>query len=265
MPDLLVDRHGHLTVFTLNRPHKLNALTRGMGEEFMSAMAEFEADRDQYVAIITGTGDKAFSSGVDLNELASRLEAGSATGNADTLSVDFWGVGKCPKPTIAAVNGLAVAGGLELCLNCDIRVVASSAWFGVFEVKRGLMANVAVNLLARYMPIGDALYMLLTADRVSAQDALRLGLAQKVVDRESLMDEAMRVAEMIAQNSQVAVQASKRVAYFWRNLAIRESMEYYQVVNQQLLLSDDVIEGVRAFAEKRPPRFSNRWPERADS
>jgi enoyl-CoA hydratase/carnithine racemase len=265
MPDLLVDRHGHVTVFILNRPQKLNALTRSMGEEFMLAMAEFNADRDQYVAIITGAGDKAFSSGLDLSELASVLEAGSATSNAGAASADLWGLGQCPKPTIAAVNGLAVAGGLELSLSCDIRIVADSAWFAVFEVKRGIMANIAVNLLTRYMPIGDALYMLLTADRISAQDALRLGLAQKVVDRESLMDAAMQVAEMITHNSQVAVQASKRVAYFWRNLAIRESMDYYQAVNQQLMLCDDAVEGVRAFAEKRPPRFTNRWPERADS
>ena len=264
MSDVLVDRHGHVTVFTLNRPQKLNALTRSMGEEFMLAMAEFDADRDQYVAIITGAGDKAFSSGVDLTELASVLEASSATSTAGAASVDLWGVGHSPKPTIAAVNGLAVAGGLELSLNCDIRIVADSAWFGVFEVKRGIMASIAVNLLARYIPIGDALYMLLTADRISAQDALRLGLAQKVVDREALMDTAMRVADMITQNSQVAVQASKRVAYFWRNLAIRESMDYYRAVNQQLMLCDDVFEGVRAFAEKRPPRFNNRWPERAD-
>jgi enoyl-CoA hydratase/carnithine racemase len=263
MSDLLVERNGHVTVFTLNRPQKLNALTRSMGEEFMLAMAEFDADHDQYVAIITGAGDKAFSSGVDLTELASVLEAGSDTSTADTASVDLWGLGHSPKPIIAAVNGLAVAGGLELCLSCDIRIVADSAWLGVFEVKRGIMARTAVNLLTRYIPIGDALYMLLTADRISAQDALRLGLAQKVVDRESLMDVTMGIAEMITQNSQVAVQASKRVAYYWRNLAIRESMDYYDAVNQQLMVCDDVFEGVRAFAEKRAPRFNNRWPERS--
>ena len=101
----------------------------------------------------------------------------------------------------------------------------------------------------------------MTADRVTAQDALRLGLVQKVVPRDQLMDESIRVAEMIAANSQVAVQASKRVAYFWRNLAIRESLEYYKSINQRLMLCDDPLEGPRAFAEKREPKFSNRWPE----
>ena len=262
MSDLLVERRGHVTVFILNRPDKLNAMTRSMGREFTAAFGEFEADPDQYVAVITGAGNRAFSSGADLTELASRIERSSSSRPTGAASVDLWGVGSSAKPTIAAVNGLAVAGGLELSLNCDIRIVADTAWFGVFEVKRGIMAGIAVNLLARYMPIGDALYMLMTADRISAADALRLGLAQKVVPPGALMDEVMRVAEMIAANSQVAVQASKQVAYFWRNLAIRESMDYYRAVQQRLMLCDDVIEGPRAFAQKRAPQFSNRWPER---
>lgn len=259
MSDLLVERHGHITVFTLNRPQKLNSLGGTMSEELTSGMGEFDADPDQYVAIITGAGDRAFSSGADLSDMADRFAGGAR--NVGTTSVDLWGVGSSPKPVIAAVNGLAVAGGLELALNCDIRIAAEEAWFGVFEVKRGIMAGIAVNLLARYIPFGDALYMLMTADRVAAADALRLGLVQKVVPREKLMEESFRVAEMIASNSQVAVQASKRVAYFWRNLAIRESLEYYKSINQRLMLCDDVLEGPRAFAEKREPKFSNRWPE----
>jgi enoyl-CoA hydratase/carnithine racemase len=260
MSDLLVERHGHVTVFTLNRPEKLNSLAGTLSEELTSGMAEFDADPDQYVAIITGAGDRAFSSGADLTELAAR-NAGGGSPNVGTTSVDLWGVGSSPKPVIAAVNGLAVAGGLELSLNCDIRIAAEEAWFGVFEVKRGIMAGIAVNLLARYIPFGDALYMLMTADRVPAPDALRLGLVQKVVPRDRLMEESLRVAEMIAANSQVAVQASKRVAYHWRNLAIRESLDYYQAINQRLMLCDDVLEGPRAFAEKRQPHYANRWPE----
>jgi enoyl-CoA hydratase/carnithine racemase len=261
MPDLLVDRQKHVTVLTLNRPHKLNALGGTLRQDLTSAVAEFNADPEQSVAIITGAGDRAFSAGADLNEVAERVATSGP--NVGTDSVDLAGVGTSPKPIIAAINGLAVAGGLELSLNCDIRIAADTAWFGVFEVKRGIMAGVAVNLLARYMPLGDALYMLMTADRVTAQDALRLGLVQKVVPKDALMDECLRVAEMIASNSQVAVQASKRVAYFWRNLAIRESLEFYKSVNQRLMLCDDVLEGPRAFAEKREPHFSNRWPEQS--
>ena len=261
MSDLLIHRHEHISVFTLNRPDKLNSLGGTLSQDPTSAMAEFDADPDQYVAIITGAGDRAFSAGADLTTWRPAPAVGAR--NVGTSSVDLWGVGSSPKPVIAAVNGLAVAGGLELSLNCDIRIASDAAWFGVFEVKRGIMAGVAVNLLARYMPLGDALYMLMTADRVTAEDALRLGLVQKVVPADDLMAESMRVAEMIASNSQVAVQASKKVAYFWRNLAIRESLDYYKAVNQRLMLCDDVLEGPRAFAEKRPPVFSNRWPEDA--
>jgi enoyl-CoA hydratase/carnithine racemase len=263
MADVLVTRRDRVTVFTLNRPQKLNAMTRAMGQEFMQAFGDFEADPDQHVAVITGAGDRAFSAGADLTEVAARNTGGSGGRPAGATSVDLWGVGRSAKPTIAAINGLAVGGGLELSLNCDIRIAADTAWFGAFEVRRGMMAGIAVNLLARYMPIGDALYMLMTADRVSAEDALRLGLAQRVVPAGSLTGEVMRVAELISQNSQVAVQASKRVAYFWRNLAIRESMDYYRAVQQRLLLCDDVVEGPRAFAEGRPPQFTHRWPERA--
>ncbi|MBO0729410.1 MAG: enoyl-CoA hydratase/isomerase family protein [Acidimicrobiaceae bacterium] len=258
MSDVLVERQGHTTIITLHRPEKLNAFTTAMGDELTGIMGEFDRDPDQYVAIITGAGDRAFSSGFDLSEMAGRFGAGNVS--AGVSSVDLWGVGSSPKPTIAAVNGLAVAGGFELALNCDIRVAADSAWFGLFEVKRGIMAGVGVNLLARYLPFGEALYLLMTADRLNAEDAARLGLVQRLTPSARLMDTAMGIAEMIGANSQVAVQASKHVAYQWRNLAIREQIELYRAVNQRLLLCEDAVEGARAFVEKRDPVFVNRWP-----
>jgi enoyl-CoA hydratase/carnithine racemase len=256
--DVLVERLGHITLITLNRPEKLNSFTDSMTAELTAVMEDFNRDTDQYVAIITGSGDRAFSSGFDLNEMASRFGEGNVS--VGIASVDLWGVGNSPKPTIAAINGLAVAGGFELALNCDIRVAAETAWFGLFEVKRGIMAGVGVNTLARYLPLGEALYLLMTADRLSAEDARRFGLVQRLSAADQLMDSAMRIAEMIASNSQVAVQASKQVAYFWRNLAIREQVDFYRAVNQRLLLCEDVLEGPRAFAEKRDPVFVNRWP-----
>jgi enoyl-CoA hydratase/carnithine racemase len=257
LPELLVERDGHITVITLNRPDQLNAFTTAMTRDLTQAMAEFDADSEQYVAIITGAGDRAFSSGRDLKELAAnstnRLEV-------QLSDPDLWGVGSSPKPTIAAINGLAVAGGFELSLNCDIRVASESAWFGLFEVKRGIMPGVGSRLLARYLSPGDALYLLMTADRMSAHDALARGLVQKLAPGPELMALALRVAEMIAANSQVAVQATKKVAYFSRNAGMREQFELYQEVNRGLLLCDDPAEGVRAFAENRPPEFTNRWP-----
>jgi enoyl-CoA hydratase/carnithine racemase len=258
MTDVLTERHGHVTLITFNRPEKLNALTDSMTAELTRVMREFNHDPDQYVAILTGAGDRAFSAGRDLNQLAGEQDEGKVSPGIP--SVDLWGVGDSPKPTIAAINGLAVAAGFELALNCDIRVAAYTAWFGLFEVKRGIMAGVGVNTLARYLPLGEALYLLMTADRLSAQDAHRLGLVQRLSAPDQLVDSAMRIAEMIASNSQVAVQASKQVAYYWRNLGVQEQIAFYRAINQRLLLSEDAREGPRAFAEKRDPVFVNRWP-----
>ncbi|MDA8045069.1 MAG: enoyl-CoA hydratase-related protein [Actinomycetota bacterium] len=258
MTDVVVERHGHVTLITLNRPAKLNSFTDSMTEELTEAMGAFTRDPDQYVVVLTGAGDRAFSSGFDLTEMSKRFEGGRVS--VGVGSVDLYGVGNCPKPTIAAINGLAVAGGFELALNCDIRIAADSAWFGLFEVKRAIMAGVGVNVLARYLPLGEALYLLMTADRLSADDAARFGLVQRLVPGPHLLDAAMETAEKIAANSQVAVQASKQVAYYWRNHAIQEQVAYYRAVNQRLLLCEDVLEGPRAFAEKRDPVWSNRWP-----
>jgi enoyl-CoA hydratase/carnithine racemase len=258
MPNVRVERHDHITVVTLDRPEKLNAFTSSMTAELTAIMEEFDRDPDQHVAVITGAGPKAFSAGRDLGEISDRFASGDV--RVGVTSVDMWGVGSSPKPTIAAVNGLAVAGGFELALNCDIRIAADSAWFGLMEVQRGIMAGVGVNLLARCLPIGEALYLLMTGDRMSAGDAHRLGLVQRVCPLEELPATSMGVAERIAANSQPAVQASKRVANFWRNLAVREQVEYYRSINQTLLLGEDVQEGPRAFNEHRPPRFTNRWP-----
>ena len=139
MTDVLVEHDRHVTLITLNRPEKLNSFTDSMTAELTAVMEEFNRDPGQYVAIITGAGDRAFSSGYDLTAMATRFERGNVS--VGISSVDLWGVGNSPKPTIAAINGLAVAGGFELALNCDIRVAADTAWFGLFEVKRGIMAR----------------------------------------------------------------------------------------------------------------------------
>ena len=262
MANVLVDRNEHVTVLTLNRPEKLNAFSGAMIDELRAAMVDFRADADQYVAVLTGSG-RAFSAGFDLNEMASLVSERNAS--VGVTSIDLWGVGDCPKPTIAAVNGLAVAGGFELSLCCDIRVAASDAWFALSEVKRGIMAGVGVNVLARYLPLGEALYLLLTAERLAASEAHRLGLVQRLCAPEDVLDQAMEIAASISANSQVAVQASKRVAYFWRNLAVQEQLGYYRAINERLMLCDDVIEGTRAFVEKRDARFTNRWRTREGS
>jgi len=259
MPDILVEKHGHVTVFTLNRPDSHNSLTRAMRERLKELVVEFNADPEQYVGIITGAGEKAFSAGADLKEMASEV------GSGDRVPISAWpdigGISDSEKPIIAAVNGLAVAGGCEIALVCDIRIASTNAWFGLSEVKVGVIAGVGVNVLPRLMPMGAAMDMLLSAERFPAEDAYRLGLVQKLVEPGDLMETAFKKAEAIAANSQVAVWGTKKIMKFWRDLMLAEQQTLYEAVAHRVMLSGDLHEGPRAFAEKRPPKFKNRWPK----
>jgi enoyl-CoA hydratase/carnithine racemase len=259
MPDILVEKHGRVTVITLNRPDAKNAMTRRMREDLVGIVAEFNADPEQYVGIVTGAGESAFSSGADVKEMASEVGEGSR------YPVNAWpdigGISDGEKPVIAAVNGLAVAGGCELALSCDIRVASTNAWFGLAEVKLGVIAGVGVNVLARLMPLGAAMDLLLTGDRLSVEDAHRWGLVQKLVEPKDLMETAFRKAELICANSQPAVWGTKRIVKFWRDLMLSEQQAFYEAMAHRVILSGDIKEGPRAFAEKRPPKFANRWPK----
>lgn len=259
MADLLVDKHGHTTVFTINRPESMNALGGTVMSDLAEGLKDFQADPHQYVGIITGTGSRAFSSGADLKEVAQR--AASGTRLPISHSPDISGLAACEKVTIAAINGLAIAGGLEVAISCDIRIASEDAWFGVFEVKRGILAGVAVNVLPRLMPMGAVMDMMLTGERLSAEDAYRLGLVQALVPRDRLMETALAKADMVAHNSQAAVWGTKQVLKFWRDALIAEQQRYFEAVIHRVLLTGDFHEGPRAFAEKREPGFSNSWPD----
>lgn len=258
MSDLLIDKQGHTTIFTINRPERMNSLGGTVMSDLSAGLKEFQEDPDQYVAVITGAGDKAFSAGADLKEVAANVSAGTQL--PVSRGPDISGIAACEKVTIAAVNGLAVAGGLEIAISCDIRIASEKAWFGVFEVKRGILAGVAVNVLPRLMPMGAVMDLMLSGDRLSAEDAHRLGLVQRVVPHEKLLETTLEKAEMVAQNSQAAVWGTKQVLKFWRDAMMAEQQRYYEAVIHRVLLSGDVHEGPRAFAEKREPKFSNRWP-----
>ena len=160
-----------------------------------------------------------------------------------------------PKPFIAAINGACIAGGLERALDCDIRICSTGAYFGLFEVKRGILAAYAVHHLARMIPFGDAMYLLLTGDRISAAEALRSGLVREVVEPEELMPRAIEIAEMIAANAPLAVEGTKAIAQQWRQLQIDESYRFGEWVRRQVFASRDGVEGPRAFAEKRLPEW----------
>jgi enoyl-CoA hydratase/carnithine racemase len=259
MPELLVEKHGRATVFTLNRPEARNALSQTMADDLAAAIRELNADPEQYVGIVTGAGDKAFCSGGDLKNMAG--EAASGTKFPVNPWPDIAGVSDSEKPILCAVNGVAVAGGFEMALSCDIRIASTTAWFGVFEVKWGIIAGIAAQLLPRLGPVGTAMDLLLSGERLTAEEAHRLGIVQKVVEPGQLMDAALAKADMIARNSQPAVWGTKKIIKFWRDILLAEQQTLYEATIHRVLLSGDVHEGPKAFAEKRAPTFRNRWPQ----
>jgi len=281
MPDLLYDKHpgGHYALFTMNRPERLNALGGAMQQDLEAALLDFTNDPEMRVGVMTGAG-RAFSAGADLKELSQRntrsseVEDRFARGEItaeerlrqlpgarrlrDPAGLVNSPLSNNPKPFIAAINGLCIAGGFERAMDCDIRIASTEAYFGLFEVKRGILAGYAIHHAARLMPFGEAMYLLLTGDTMSVQDAHRTGLVHEVLEPARLMPRAVEMAETIASNAPLSVQGSKAVMQFWRQYAIAESMRMAQWVNQVVLTSEDSREGPRAFTEKRTPVWKGR-------
>ena len=262
MADLRYERFpdDHYAVFTMDRPDRLNAQGAQMRAELREALSEFSHDTEMRLGIVTGAG-RAFSAGADLREMADNAGSVRASQTEEERIEAYRGnqpFGRNPKPFIAAVNGLAIGAGMERAADCDIRIASSEAYFGLFEVKRGILANYAINHLARLMPFGEAMYLMLTGDTLGAEEARRLGFVHDVVEPEALMPRAVEVAEMIGANAPLAVQGTKAVAQFWRRYGLEESYRLNAAWGHRVLNSEDAREGPRAFAEKRPPEWQGR-------
>jgi len=258
VPDLLYSKRDNHAIFTMNRPDRLNALGGTMQADLQAALADFAADPAMRCGIVTGSG-RSFSAGADLKEMSARNTAmapGAARGS--TLDASSLMFSRNPKPFIAAINGLCLAGGLERALDCDIRICSTEAYFGLFEVKRGIMPGYAIHHLARLVPFGEAMYLMLTADRIEPPEALRIGLVHEVTAPEALLPRATAIAEMIAANAPLAVEGTKAVAHQWRQLQLDESYRFGEWVGRVVLNSEDAKEGPRAFAEKRPAAWKGR-------
>lgn len=258
MPDLIYEKHDRYAVFTMNRPERLNALGGTMNAELDVALADFNADPEMRAGIVTGAG-RAFSAGADLKEMNERNQARGDRPREQGYDLNAaMRFSKSPKPFIAAINGLCIAGGLERALDCDIRIASEEAFFGLFEVKRGILAGYAIHHLARLIPIGDALYILLTGDRISAEDALRSGLVRELMPTDRVRPRAVEIAEMIAANAPLSVEGTKAIAQQWRQTQLDESYRLGDWVGRTILNSEDAKEGPRAFSEKREPNWQGR-------
>ena len=254
MSELLRQRQGHIEILTINRPEARNAVNGAVSRGFAAAFNELEADDACWVVIVTGAGDKAFSAGMDLKAFAAG-EAGDIMG----AEGGFGGIAQrdFSKPLIAAVNGSALAGGCEIMLSCDLVVAVEGAMFGIPEVKRGLMAAAGgLSRLPKRIPPAIALELALTGDPIDAPRALALGLINRVVPADRLMDEALALATTIADNAPLAVRASKRVMKQAGELPDAEGWASNNAAVPEVFGSADAMEGPIAFAEKRKPHWT---------
>jgi enoyl-CoA hydratase len=249
------ERHGTVVVLRINRPERANALNREMHRRFSVTFAALADDPSVAVVVLTATGDRVFSAGMDLKEFAESGNGPDPDAEPLTAGLDPIIKHAFPKPLIAAVNGAALGGGFELVLGCDLVVAAEHARFGLPEVSRGLVAGGGGLFLSNRIPVAVALELGLTGDPITAARALELGLVNRVVPGEQVLDEALALAARVARNGPIALRFTKRV--MWRSKP-GDDWNALWAETGEVFDSEDALEGARAFAERREPRWTGR-------
>ena len=248
-----------VATITFNRPEAMNSIDPESNQQLQAAWAEVSGSDAVRAVILTGAGERAFCTGADLKktmppkESFAELHFGPPKLNAVLANL------RTGKPVIAAINGYALGGGLEIALQCDIRIASSNATFGLPEVCIGSIPGAGgTQRLVRAVAQSDAMLMLLTGERIDAAEALRIGLVSRVVAPDALMDTARSLAGRIAANAPLAVAAVKRLATVGREMPLAAGLELEQQAFGVLRNTEDRIEGRTAFAEKRKPVFRGR-------
>jgi enoyl-CoA hydratase/carnithine racemase len=257
---ILYAKEGRIAFVTINRPEKLNAIDPLTSAELLEAFTDFKEDDNVWVAILTGAGDRAFSTGNDLVATAMR-----AQGQGDSRPVPLAAFGgitrgfECYKPIIAAINGYCLAGGLEIALSCDIRICSPNASFGLPEPTRGIIPGAGgTQRLPRVVPMAIAMKLLMTGGRIDAETALRTGLVSDVVPQDQLMAKAREIADEICNCGPLAVRAVKEAVMRGRELPLEEGLKIETEKSRDIGRTEDAREGPLAFAEKRRPEYKGR-------
>lgn len=256
---IIFEKKEGIAYVTFNRPEVMNARNRQMREEIVQAMTEIRGDPDIRVAILTGAGERAFSAGRDLKEAAQEKRPIIESRQQKLERGDTETIASLNKPIIAAINGYALGGGLEMALACDIRVAVEEAKLGLPEVTRGMIpGSGGTQRLSRLIGLGKALELILTGAIIDAHEALRLGLVNKVVPRSDLMSAAEEYARKIAANGPLAVVLAKEAIRKGYEMSLEDGLRLETDLSSLLQTSEDIKEGARAFVEKRPAQFKGR-------
>jgi len=252
---ITVKKEDGIAWITLNRPHRLNAITWEMATEFSSALDDVEADKEVRCVVVTGAGDKAFSAGGDLSFFSEITTISapeiSTKGHELTRRIEA-----SAKPFIAMINGFCIGGGLELALACDFRIAAEHADFGMLEIQRGLMPGWGgTQRLARIVGLSKAKELIMLGDRIPAQEALRIGLVNKVVPMDKLEGEVKTLAKRLVDGPPIALKYAKYAMNFGTQVPLEAGLRIESAAFGILFSTKDFVEGIQAFFEKRKPEF----------
>jgi enoyl-CoA hydratase len=256
--NLRVERVGDAARVVVARPDKLNTLDAATVRELQSAFEALSADDDVRGVVVTGEGEKAFAAGADIPELA-RMTALDGVRTSRAGQRAFLQVERLGKPVIAALNGYALGGGLELALACHLRIAASTARMGLPEVKLGIIPGYGGTArLPRLVGRGRALELILTGEMIDAEEAHRIGLVNRVVPADRLQEEAMALLRRILANGPVALRLALEAVDHGADSSLEEALLFESNLFGLLAGTDDMREGMGAFLEKRPPSFRGR-------